>query len=50
MPVGWSPLTTPTEPGTYRLYVQVTDGQGNAGYANAPFLVEAQPKNPSNDL
>lgn len=33
-------LTTPTTPGPYRLFVYVHDGQGNAGHANIPFLVE----------
>ena len=30
---------TPQKEGPYRLFVQVLDGQGHAGYANAPFLV-----------
>ncbi len=33
-------ITTPTAPGPYRLFVYVHDGQGNAGHANIPFLVE----------
>jgi len=32
---------TPSEPGPYRLFVELTDGQGHAGYANLPLLVEA---------
>jgi hypothetical protein len=35
-------LTAPSEPGHYRLYVQVNDGQGCAAYANWPILVEQQ--------
>jgi len=31
---------TPTSKGAYRLFVQVADGQGNAGYGNIPFYVE----------
>mgnify|MGYP001819762625 FL=1 len=33
-------VTTPKAPGPYRLFVYVHDGQGNAGHANIPFLVE----------
>jgi hypothetical protein len=33
-------LTAPGEPGAYRLFVYVYDRQGNAGYANTPFMVE----------
>jgi hypothetical protein len=34
---------TPAERGPYRLFVQVTDSQGNAGYANFPFYVGRSP-------
>ena len=30
----------PRDAGAYRLFVEVTDGHGNAGYANLPFLVQ----------
>jgi hypothetical protein len=33
-------VTTPTAPGAYRLFVYVHDGQGKAGHANIPFMVE----------
>ena len=33
-------LLAPAEPGAYRLFAHVYDGQGLAGHANIPFLVE----------
>ena len=36
-------FTAPKAPGPYRLFVQVLDGQGHAGYANAPFYVRQEP-------
>ena len=32
-------LTTPTQPGAYRLFVYVRDGKAKAGHANIPFQV-----------
>lgn len=35
-------FTSPSSDGPYRLFVQVTDDQGNAGYANLPFYVKSR--------
>ncbi len=32
-------FTAPRKEGHYRLFVQISDGQGNAGYGNVPFCV-----------
>lgn len=32
-------LNAPSEPGAYRLFIHITDGQGSAAHANIPFLV-----------
>ena len=35
-------FTSPAADGPYRLFVHVTDGRGNAGYANLPFYVRSK--------
>lgn len=35
-------MSAPESPGAYRLFVEVYDGKGHAGYANLPFRVQAQ--------
>ena len=39
---GGMTFTAPDAPGTYRLFVEVLDGQGHAAYANLPFRVAAR--------
>jgi hypothetical protein len=34
-------FTAPDQPGAYRLFVNILDGNGNAGTANVPFFVES---------
>lgn len=36
-------FTAPPRVGNYRLFLEVRDGRGHAGYANAPFRVETAP-------
>ena len=33
-------LTAPSEPGAYRLFINIYDGQGSAAHANIPFYVD----------
>jgi hypothetical protein len=37
---GETALTAPAQPGAYRLFVYVFDGQGHAAHANIPFYVD----------
>lgn len=39
---GESNLNAPSDPGAYRLFIHITDGQGSAAHANIPFLVTEQ--------
>ncbi|GAB1594832.1 glycoside hydrolase 5 family protein [Lysobacter claricitrinus] len=39
---GTARFVAPTHPGNYRLFLEVRDGRGHAGYANTPFRVEAR--------
>ena len=36
-------FAAPSQPGPYRLFVEVHDGQGHAAYANFPFHVGEPP-------
>ncbi|MDE0245731.1 MAG: hypothetical protein OXM59_10365, partial [Gammaproteobacteria bacterium] len=35
-------MRAPETPGAYRLFVEIHDGKGHAGYANLPFRVQAE--------
>ena len=37
--VATAQFKTPAEEGPYRIFVQISDGHKNAGYANVPFYV-----------
>jgi len=39
-PIDAPSVLAPADPGPYRLFIYVSDGQGNAAHANIPFLVE----------
>ncbi|MGY4517474.1 glycoside hydrolase family 2 TIM barrel-domain containing protein [Lysobacter sp. HA18] len=40
---GTARFVAPVHPGDYRLFVEVRDGRGHAGYANLPFRVATPP-------